>query len=148
MIEELFCVQYGGFSCWIWKYFLTVPIWQIFALENGNARTMWEQLGGRISILGFESYGQMDWSMYVFFFSYTSFFKKKILFLICITFLGLRMPKFWSTGQCQFFGWQLGARLWFISLHGQIIDIVLLSLQFWRCYCWFSWSKGSNFKVG
>lgn len=37
---------------------------KIFAVENGNARAMWEQLGGQISILSLESYGHMDWSIF------------------------------------------------------------------------------------
>ena len=43
-------------------------VWQIFAIENGNARSMWEQLGDHISILVPESYSHIDWSMYVFLF--------------------------------------------------------------------------------
>ncbi|KAF3960302.1 hypothetical protein CMV_014975 [Castanea mollissima] len=36
---------------------------KIFALDDGKARSMWEQLGGWISILGPEQYGHIDWLM-------------------------------------------------------------------------------------
>ncbi|KAM6600668.1 hypothetical protein CsatA_020277 [Cannabis sativa] len=37
---------------------------KIFAVEDGNARSIWEQLGGQISIVGSESYGHIDWSIF------------------------------------------------------------------------------------
>uniref|UniRef100_A0A2P2MFY1 Uncharacterized protein MANES_07G093200 n=1 Tax=Rhizophora mucronata TaxID=61149 RepID=A0A2P2MFY1_RHIMU len=37
---------------------------KIFAVENGNARPMWEQVGGRMSILGPQRYGHIDWSIF------------------------------------------------------------------------------------
>ncbi|PON49533.1 Glycosyl transferase [Parasponia andersonii] len=37
---------------------------KIFAVEDGNARTVWEQLGGQISIIGSESYRHTDWSTF------------------------------------------------------------------------------------
>lgn len=37
---------------------------KIFALEDGNARSMWEQIGGWLSILGPEQYGHVDWSIF------------------------------------------------------------------------------------
>ena len=44
---------------------LTIPIRQIYALGNGETRTMWEDIGGRISILRPKQYELIDWSMYV-----------------------------------------------------------------------------------
>ena len=44
---------------------LMMTVWQIFAQEDGKARSMWEQMGGWISILGPEQYGHIDWLMYV-----------------------------------------------------------------------------------
>ncbi|KAF5467003.1 hypothetical protein F2P56_016877 [Juglans regia] len=37
---------------------------KIFALDDGKARSMWEQIGGRLSILGPEQYGHIDWSIF------------------------------------------------------------------------------------
>ncbi|KAF3434117.1 hypothetical protein FNV43_RR25220 [Rhamnella rubrinervis] len=37
---------------------------KIFAVENGNARSIWEQLGDHISILVPESYSHIDWSIF------------------------------------------------------------------------------------
>lgn len=37
---------------------------KIFALEDGKARSMWEQMGGWISILGPEQYGHIDWLIF------------------------------------------------------------------------------------
>ncbi|XP_059458280.1 uncharacterized protein LOC132187862 [Corylus avellana] len=37
---------------------------KIFALKDGKARTMWEQIGGRLSILGPEQYGHIDWLIF------------------------------------------------------------------------------------
>lgn len=37
---------------------------KIFALEDGKARSMWEQIGGRISVLGPEQYGHIDWLIF------------------------------------------------------------------------------------
>ncbi|KAK9283587.1 hypothetical protein L1049_011836 [Liquidambar formosana] len=36
----------------------------IFAIENGKAQSMWEQLGDRISVLSPERYGHIDWSIF------------------------------------------------------------------------------------
>lgn len=38
---------------------------QIYAIEDGEARSMWDKIGGRVSILSPESYPHIDWSMYV-----------------------------------------------------------------------------------
>jgi hypothetical protein len=47
-----------------WFMRLTIPFWQIYAVDNGVTRSVWEEIGGRISILGPEQYDHIDWSMY------------------------------------------------------------------------------------
>ncbi|KAF9596280.1 hypothetical protein IFM89_008640 [Coptis chinensis] len=37
---------------------------KIYAVEDGNACSLWEQIGGQLSILGLESMGRVDWSIY------------------------------------------------------------------------------------
>lgn len=37
---------------------------KMYAVENGEARSMWEQLGGRVSILGSERPSLIDWSIF------------------------------------------------------------------------------------
>ncbi|GAB2270196.1 hypothetical protein Dimus_005100 [Dionaea muscipula] len=39
-------------------------ILKLYAMEDGDARTMWEQIGGRMSILNLERFGHLDWSLY------------------------------------------------------------------------------------
>ncbi|KAJ8759183.1 hypothetical protein K2173_004190 [Erythroxylum novogranatense] len=37
---------------------------RIYAVENGNARSMWEQVGSQTSFLGPERYNHIDWSIF------------------------------------------------------------------------------------
>ncbi|XP_059666007.1 uncharacterized protein LOC132311881 isoform X2 [Cornus florida] len=37
---------------------------KIYAMEDGEARSMWEKIGGRISLLNSERYGHIDWSIF------------------------------------------------------------------------------------
>lgn len=37
--------------------------WQIYALGNGEAHSIWENISGQISFLGQELLGHIDWSM-------------------------------------------------------------------------------------
>ncbi|PIA54895.1 hypothetical protein AQUCO_00901063v1 [Aquilegia coerulea] len=37
---------------------------KIYAVEDGNARTLWEQIGGRLSILSLNRTEHVDWSIY------------------------------------------------------------------------------------
>ncbi|XP_021890554.1 uncharacterized protein LOC110809134 [Carica papaya] len=37
---------------------------KIYAVENGEALSMWERLGGYVTILGFEQYGHIDWTIF------------------------------------------------------------------------------------
>ncbi|KAH7537030.1 hypothetical protein FEM48_Zijuj03G0049100 [Ziziphus jujuba var. spinosa] len=37
---------------------------KIFAVQNGNAHSMWEQVGGQISILDPEHFGHIDWTIF------------------------------------------------------------------------------------
>ncbi|KAL5800388.1 hypothetical protein ACOSQ4_033272 [Xanthoceras sorbifolium] len=39
-------------------------MFKIYAVENGNARSIWEQIGCRVSILGPEQYDLIDWSIF------------------------------------------------------------------------------------
>ncbi|KAL9251439.1 hypothetical protein AKJ16_DCAP14950 [Drosera capensis] len=39
-------------------------MFQLYAMEDGNARTMWEQLGGQMLILNPERFNHLDWSIY------------------------------------------------------------------------------------
>ena len=41
---------------------------QIYALQDGDAREIWEEIGGEILNLSPERHGHIDWSMYVLFF--------------------------------------------------------------------------------
>ncbi|KAF9674942.1 hypothetical protein SADUNF_Sadunf10G0180100 [Salix dunnii] len=43
---------------------LTIPIQQIYALRSGETRTMWEDIGGRISILRPKQCELIDWSIF------------------------------------------------------------------------------------
>lgn len=38
---------------------------QVFAVENGEARSLWEQLAGHVKVLVSDQLGQADWTMYV-----------------------------------------------------------------------------------
>lgn len=42
-----------------------MPLFQIYSVEDGEARSMWDKIGGRVSILSPDSYLRIDWSMYV-----------------------------------------------------------------------------------
>ncbi|CAI9767493.1 unnamed protein product [Fraxinus pennsylvanica] len=37
---------------------------KIYAIEDGNARPIWEEIGGQVSILSPERYGYIDWSIF------------------------------------------------------------------------------------
>ncbi|KAK4359711.1 hypothetical protein RND71_021940 [Anisodus tanguticus] len=37
---------------------------KIYAMEDGNARSIWEEIGGQVSILTAERYGLIDWSIF------------------------------------------------------------------------------------
>ncbi|GAB4836335.1 hypothetical protein Ancab_001250 [Ancistrocladus abbreviatus] len=37
---------------------------KLYAVEDGEARTIWEQIGGQVSILNPEKYGHLDWSLF------------------------------------------------------------------------------------
>ncbi|KAJ0103599.1 hypothetical protein Patl1_05986 [Pistacia atlantica] len=39
-------------------------VFKIYAVENGTSHSMWERMGGQISILGPEQYGHVDWSIF------------------------------------------------------------------------------------
>lgn len=38
---------------------------QVFAVENGEARSLWEHLAGHVKVLVSEQLGHADWTMYV-----------------------------------------------------------------------------------
>lgn len=109
-------------------------MWQIIALKDGKARTMWEQIGGRLSILGPEQYGHIDWLMYVCFSSF-------------ILFCYLMGPFYGSIWRAVY----LCQKLFLTILSSSLLVYILLKiccfLQFWRHHCWFSWSKRGYFKV-
>ncbi|GMH11239.1 hypothetical protein Nepgr_013080 [Nepenthes gracilis] len=37
---------------------------KLYSVEDGEARTMWKQIGGPVSILNHERYGHLDWSLF------------------------------------------------------------------------------------
>lgn len=43
---------------------LKIILLQIYALEDGNAISLWETIG-KVSVLDAERYSYIDWSMYV-----------------------------------------------------------------------------------
>lgn len=55
---------------------------QVFAVENGEARSLWEQLAGHVKVLVSEQLGHADWTMYV---SYQFFENFLIVFLAIIS---------------------------------------------------------------
>lgn len=37
---------------------------KLYALKDGEGRTVWEEIGGRMTILNLERYGHFDWSLW------------------------------------------------------------------------------------
>lgn len=102
--------------------------WQLYALKDGEARTMWEEIGGRMTILNPRRYDQFDWSLYV-------------CSLIYCTYVMFVAREVYG----QLIPWHQ-----FVSfLHSLKSDKfhVLFIQQFWRCHCRLSWGKRSSIKV-
>lgn len=48
---------------------LKMRLLQIYAIEDGEAQSAWENIAGQVPVLSPGKYGYIDWTMYVCFFS-------------------------------------------------------------------------------
>lgn len=52
--------------CYFYFLFFNVLVTQIYAVEDGETRSSFEQVGCQVSLLGRERYDHIDWTMYGF----------------------------------------------------------------------------------